>query len=489
MSKITLSNVSDLTNSTTAQNTINSNAATVQSAFDNTLSRDGTFPNTMGASLDMNSFQIVNLPSPTSLSSPARLSDVQGLVAGGSITLSPLPAGGTQNQILMKNSSTNYDASWLSNINISGTIITTGTTRNVISSGGALAGNLCVGSDFAGAQPCVFNILDNQAAATSRAMYFGFDDLTRPVNGSWYSVAINNVANGGFAITAGGALGVWSSVVDIGIDNTAAPTNNSTGHWITHTVQKGTGAGAIGLLCQAFAKAGYTPHGASANSGVVGAQLNGWSDVGGFTFGTVVGAITTADSGSYTNALVGLEVDCDLRYNTNGSQIGIQVVSQDGTSVGSRTVAGDNCSFTCLKSSGGGFKNAYQVGNQAGTSFPLLSTGAILKCYSSNTITDGVELSSLTFTGNAFKSPGFAIDGSGTPNFLSATAVPAGGTAGKGIKLSSVSNLGVFFGSGVPALAAAQGSLYIRTDGSSTSTRMYINTTGSTTWTNVTTAA
>jgi hypothetical protein len=69
------------------------------------------------------------------------------------------------------------------------------------------------------------------------------------------------------------------------------------------------------------------------------------------------------------------------------------------------------------------------------------------------------------------------------------TAVPAGGTAGVGYKFSSTSNLGVFFGSGAPTLSAAQGSLYVRTDGSSTSTRLYVNTNGSTTWTNVTTAA
>lgn len=73
--------------------------------------------------------------------------------------------------------------------------------------------------------------------------------------------------------------------------------------------------------------------------------------------------------------------------------------------------------------------------------------------------------------------------------FLAGTAVPAGGTAGLGLKMSSTTNLGVFFGSGAPTLSAAQGSLYIRTDGSSTSTRLYVNTNGSTGWTNVTTAA
>ena len=49
--------------------------------------------------------------------------------------------------------------------------------------------------------------------------------------------------------------------------------------------------------------------------------------------------------------------------------------------------------------------------------------------------------------------------------------------------------LGVFAGSGAPTFSAMQGSLYLRTDGSSTSTRAYINTDGAGTWTAVTTAA
>jgi hypothetical protein len=69
------------------------------------------------------------------------------------------------------------------------------------------------------------------------------------------------------------------------------------------------------------------------------------------------------------------------------------------------------------------------------------------------------------------------------------TAIPAGGTAGAGLLVSSTSNFGVFFGSGAPTLAAAQGSLYLRSDGSSTSNRAYINTDGGTTWTALTTAA
>jgi hypothetical protein len=74
-------------------------------------------------------------------------------------------------------------------------------------------------------------------------------------------------------------------------------------------------------------------------------------------------------------------------------------------------------------------------------------------------------------------------------SLATATAIPAGGTAGVGYRLSSTTNFGVFFGSGVPTLSAAQGSIYLRSDGSSTSTRAYINTDGGTTWTAVTTAS
>ena len=69
------------------------------------------------------------------------------------------------------------------------------------------------------------------------------------------------------------------------------------------------------------------------------------------------------------------------------------------------------------------------------------------------------------------------------------TAIPAGGTTGSGYKFSSTANFGVFFGSGAPTLSAAKGSLYLRSDGTTTNNRMYVNTDGSTTWTAVTTAA
>jgi hypothetical protein len=48
---------------------------------------------------------------------------------------------------------------------------------------------------------------------------------------------------------------------------------------------------------------------------------------------------------------------------------------------------------------------------------------------------------------------------------------------------------GIYWGSGAPTVSAAKGSLYVRTDGSGTADRAYINTDGATTWTAITTAA
>lgn len=112
MSKIVLTDLVNLENQTTAVNAINSNNSVLETAFDNTLSRDGTNPNKMSSNLDMDSNDILNLPTPVSNFSPVRLIDLNGLRTGGTVTVNPLPTGGTVGQLLTKNSSTNFDTSW-----------------------------------------------------------------------------------------------------------------------------------------------------------------------------------------------------------------------------------------------------------------------------------------------------------------------------------------------------------------------------------------
>ncbi len=61
---------------------INANFDAIETAVENTLSRDGSTPNTMGAQLDMNSKQVINLGTPTTGSSAATKTYVDSLLSG-----------------------------------------------------------------------------------------------------------------------------------------------------------------------------------------------------------------------------------------------------------------------------------------------------------------------------------------------------------------------------------------------------------------------
>lgn len=73
----------------------------------------------------------------------------------------------------------------------------------------------------------------------------------------------------------------------------------------------------------------------------------------------------------------------------------------------------------------------------------------------------------------------------GVPRVGAAVATKAGGDE---VMDFGTTGIGLYFGSGAPTVSAAKGSLYIRTDGSSSSTRLYINN-GTTTWVAITTAS
>lgn len=84
---------------------------------------------------------------------------------------------------------------------------------------------------------------------------------------------------------------------------------------------------------------------------------------------------------------------------------------------------------------------------------------------------------------------GTSVTVTGVQTARSATATPAAASAVAAFAMGSA-GVALFWGTGDPntALTAPKGSLFIRTDGSSTSTRIYVNTDASTAWTSVTTA-
>lgn len=83
MAKLTTSDLASLANETTAIDTINNNFTAVETALENTISRDGTSPNTMSAPLDMNSQRVINLAAPVSNNDACTKAYAESLIQGG----------------------------------------------------------------------------------------------------------------------------------------------------------------------------------------------------------------------------------------------------------------------------------------------------------------------------------------------------------------------------------------------------------------------
>jgi hypothetical protein len=83
MTKFVETPLVSLTNETSAVNIINNNLEDISTAFENTLSRDGTSPNAMAANLDMNDYRIINLPDALNDSEPVTKAQLADLAAFG----------------------------------------------------------------------------------------------------------------------------------------------------------------------------------------------------------------------------------------------------------------------------------------------------------------------------------------------------------------------------------------------------------------------
>lgn len=154
------------------------------------------------------------------------------------------------------------------------------------------------------------------------------------------------------------------------------------------------------------------------------------------------------------------------------------------------TYAGSSGAFTAggllrTSSAGTAANPSLSIGNTTTGIFSVSTTGLGHSINGVNKLDYGITVGNTwTFLANVSGSSftGTSINSTGPLFAFSTVAMPAGGTTGSCIQLSSTSHFGIHFGSGAPTLSAAQGSLYLRSDGTST-TRAYINTDGSTTWT------
>ncbi len=93
--QVTLGTFNTLQNSSIIS-TLNANNTLIENAFADCLSLSGITPNAMQSNLDMNSNQIINLPAPTSVNSPARFADlIPGIQGPIGLTGPQGPTGST----------------------------------------------------------------------------------------------------------------------------------------------------------------------------------------------------------------------------------------------------------------------------------------------------------------------------------------------------------------------------------------------------------
>lgn len=211
------------------------------------------------------------------------------------------------------------------------------------------------------------------------------------------------------------------------------------------------------------------------------------------TFAQVQSDVTTAANGffsslSVVNASFTLPAVYGFRCIQGSFGASATVTQQFGFSADSTLIgAGTNYGFHSLLAASGATRYAFYGAGTAPSLFAGVTSFTVGTASTSTTtgsvvVTGGVGVSGAIYSGGL-------INSAAAVAAYSATAIPAGGTAGAGFVFSSTANFGTFFGSGAPTLSAAKGSLYLRSNGSTTNDRAYINTDGGTTWTAITTAA
>ena len=476
--KIVLNDLATFDNSII--NSVNANNAALRTVMDNTLSRDGAAPNQMMNNLDMNSNAIYNLPAPVSSTSAARLQDV----VGNAIALTIPPVGTSGATVPLLNGSNTFSGTNVFSNSISLT--------NTVSISNALT--LQAGSS-------VTYPASNAGILTADGSVFSIQNTSKTAH-SIYSLPLPS--NYYIYDTVRSVLDIKSGSGIFGA--------NAYGAYVFANVPFGSGATANPAVGY-FADCTVNVNGAN----TWGASLASW------------------DGGNSNSSLVGLELDF-TSSGTNTTVEGIGIILQ-----GSTQPAASNA-IQIESSNAGGiypqFANAFVVGNNtasvgaiwgssgpSGTNVSSIptnytvydSTGAghYLKLYgipfggasTALYVQDNVNANGLVFQTNATGNPPSIIAAGSDPNINldlyskgnasirmnSSLIVCTAQTTSAGGSFPALSiigtTLGLYWGSGAPTCSGAQGSLYMRTDGSSTSTRLYVNTNGSTGWTNVTTAA
>lgn len=415
MSKISLTTVGSLIEASTAATVINNNFSAIQTAFDNTYSRDGTSPNTLTSTLDINSHQVLNLPQPATANSPLRLRDLNSFIGGGIVT--NIPQGGTIHQALGKNSGADYDVTWLSipaligNVfDLTGITVTGGTFTGSTLTSPAITTPAITNATFTGA--------GNSLTVTGKGLFTssgGIVQLGVPNASRLQIVDANN-----------------SSPITVDQPTVLASRTEvlSSPGSIANAAIYATSVGLLGNVPQTTALNGYAYQLGTGDALGVGGKAE---------IHTVAGS---------TKAAIGLAGEARA-YVTGSSAQGmeIQVHNESGNNagyssnmVGLQNFIGIDINYyspaglkgtagVMVRSDTGRFDVGYAVNRFAGFSpvvtadFQTDSDSVTVLLAKSGAHTNGIDLTGTgsTYSGSAFKSPGFSVSGTGAIVATSAT--------------------------------------------------------------------
>lgn len=348
-----------------------------------------------------------------------------------------------------------------------------------------------------------FNYIQNTTTATVSGNTYGSYDkvgisgamvTTGVVYGTFSQLVVAGTAVGGTTNAALNAEIQWTSTV--------APTQSLyaiNSRWRVNSASPVTVAVGEGLHILA-------PNITAGNTITAGRGIR-ISNQGASTVTTAEGIRIDNQTGAGTNRAI-ITQGGDHVWIVTANQLNAWTMG-DGTttlySVDSRTAAGTNVHAfvgpvkSIASASGNTFSlvsiPAYTY-NTTGTATVTALNGMMLNVAQPTVTSAGASAttyaSSVFMGGPPINAGSGSITNSTTLWVAGSIATVAAGSLSPAIAIGATANvptLGIYWGSGAPTISAPAGSLYLCTNGSSGTTRAYINTTGSTTWTAINTVA
>ena len=341
---VTLAPVSSFTNDSSAVATVNANSTLITTAFADCLSLSGEQPNQMQSNLDMGQFQVINLPPPATLNSPVRLTDLANITNSGTITVNTLPAGGSSNALLHKNSSTDYDATWTltpSGLTSIGATTSTVTTSNI--TGTAVLSGSSSGTTTLQASATASGTLTLPAATDTLTGKATTDTLT---NKTFDTAGTGNVFKAG---------GVTTSTVT----GTGAIVLANTPTLITPVIGVATGTS---LTVSGVLKSSGATSGVGYATGAGGTVSQGTSKSTAVTLNTMSGQITMFATGAISAGVANAATFTLSNSNIASTDLIIVNHSSGGTAGAylpwADTIAGGSCKINVANITAGGLTEA-----------------------------------------------------------------------------------------------------------------------------------